>query len=507
MLNSERKTRSRAGNNFYVPPPARKQEGADSYVLCDNKAKDRVLEAKLKNAAEETKICNNSSLLFKAEEETSRQTSATESSKKKRRRKKKSIPHENKTDGNNEQLESSVHLNSNEDILFDGNDMTQFNNLEEARGSVSNESVDSVNDSVLFPTDKEATSESNVSTNASDLNCHSKSKYSVPSEPYCDNNMYFDSEDQMKNCVEEKISSVQKNNSTNETDKKENSDKSFSDSNKSLSSNVHEEKCSVKKKSEPDTKKSNNQKLCLNKADVVEPSEKEAISRSVEICENNNICAIFRSSDVHSKPSTNKTEVASDNVEEQEDDYEWEKLLDEDFKNLRVTTTFKNTPTEESTKTTSSKAPWETESNDSSVIEIYGFPEEFKTQDILMAFTAFINRGFKLKWVDNTHALGIFPSPSIADEALNSALPFVSTRPLNQATTLSKEKAKHIIFPTALRPKTCSALARRLVSGALGVKAVFTQAEREAEREILKQAREQKRLAAKQREAAWEGRF
>lgn len=55
----------------------------------------------------------------------------------------------------------------------------------------------------------------------------------------------------------------------------------------------------------------------------------------------------------------------------------------------------------------------ERDSNDSSIIEIYGFPEEFKTQDLYATFSPYVNRGFKLKWVDNSHALGIFPSPII----------------------------------------------------------------------------------------------
>lgn len=49
--------------------------------------------------------------------------------------------------------------------------------------------------------------------------------------------------------------------------------------------------------------------------------------------------------------------------------------------------------------------------NCSSIIEIYGFSEDLKTNDLLSVFGNYINSGFNLKWVDNTHALGIFPSP------------------------------------------------------------------------------------------------
>lgn len=42
------------------------------------------------------------------------------------------------------------------------------------------------------------------------------------------------------------------------------------------------------------------------------------------------------------------------------------------------------------------------------VIEIYDFPTSFKTQDLMMVFGQFHSNGFDIKWVDDTHALGIF---------------------------------------------------------------------------------------------------
>ncbi|NXP20494.1 R3HC1 protein, partial [Scytalopus superciliaris] len=46
------------------------------------------------------------------------------------------------------------------------------------------------------------------------------------------------------------------------------------------------------------------------------------------------------------------------------------------------------------------------------VTEIYDFPSSLKTEDILGMFSDFHESGFKLQWVDDTHALGIFSSPS-----------------------------------------------------------------------------------------------
>lgn len=139
------------------------------------------------------------------------------------------------------------------------------------------------------------------------------------------------------------------------------------------------------------------------------------------------------------------------------------------------------------------------------IIEIYDFPAEFKTHDLLTVFAAYRNRSFHIKWVDDTHALGIFSSPLVADEVLASDLPFVKTRPLRLAIAESKIKARNLILPPMERPKTCTAMARRLVTGALGLRLPSASKEREAEKKVLREAREKRRLEAKQREAIWEG--
>lgn len=47
------------------------------------------------------------------------------------------------------------------------------------------------------------------------------------------------------------------------------------------------------------------------------------------------------------------------------------------------------------------------------VVEIYNFPSEFKTSDLAAVFSPFKNGGFELKWVDDTHCLGVFSSPLV----------------------------------------------------------------------------------------------
>lgn len=79
-----------------------------------------------------------------------------------------------------------------------------------------------------------------------------------------------------------------------------------------------------------------------------------------------------------------------------------------------------------------------------------------------------------------------------AAEVLAAHHPFVKTRPLHEATHESRMKARRsaeFLQPYRVRPETCPALARRLVTGALGVRLNTTREEREAERKILSEAR------------------
>ncbi|XP_065494579.1 coiled-coil domain-containing protein R3HCC1L isoform X2 [Caloenas nicobarica] len=143
------------------------------------------------------------------------------------------------------------------------------------------------------------------------------------------------------------------------------------------------------------------------------------------------------------------------------------------------------------------------------VIEIYDFPSDFRTEDLMRVFCSYQKKGFDIKWVDDTHALGIFSSPITARDALSTKHLMVKTRPLSQGTRASKAKARayaEYLQPAKERPETSAALARRLVIGALGVRSNQTRAQRDAERRKLQEARERKRLENKQREDAWEGR-
>ncbi|NWX31399.1 R3HC1 protein, partial [Notiomystis cincta] len=107
------------------------------------------------------------------------------------------------------------------------------------------------------------------------------------------------------------------------------------------------------------------------------------------------------------------------------------------------------------------------------VTEIYDFPSSLKTEDLLEIFSDFHESGFKIQWVDDTHALGIFSSLSTASQALGRRYPCLKIRPLIHATKQSKIKALQrpkLLHLGKERPQTDTAVARRLVSHALGWK-------------------------------------
>ncbi|KAL3059004.1 hypothetical protein OYC64_011024 [Pagothenia borchgrevinki] len=108
------------------------------------------------------------------------------------------------------------------------------------------------------------------------------------------------------------------------------------------------------------------------------------------------------------------------------------------------------------------------------VIEIYDFPALFKTDDLLDAFAEYSDGGMKIEWVDDTHALGVFSSETAALHALSICHPTLKTRALTEASKKSKGKATRraeFIQPVKERPRTDCAVARRMVTRALGLQA------------------------------------
>ncbi|XP_004402284.1 PREDICTED: R3H and coiled-coil domain-containing protein 1 [Odobenus rosmarus divergens] len=106
------------------------------------------------------------------------------------------------------------------------------------------------------------------------------------------------------------------------------------------------------------------------------------------------------------------------------------------------------------------------------VVEIYDFEPTLKTEDLLAAFSEFQEKGLKIQWVDDTHALGVFSCLASAAEALTKDFSVLKIRPLTQATKQSKLKALQrpkLLRLVKARPQTNTAVARRLVARALGL--------------------------------------
>jgi hypothetical protein len=145
------------------------------------------------------------------------------------------------------------------------------------------------------------------------------------------------------------------------------------------------------------------------------------------------------------------------------------------------------------------------------IIEIYDFPSEFKNEHIFNAFKELIgNQEFDLKWVDDTHCLGVFSSASVATTALNSNNNniFLKTRPLAKATIESKKKAQRIVNylrPYKPRPQTTSFVASKLIGASLGLNNLIPKEKLKLEKNKLDNARSQKHRDKEIREAVWNG--
>jgi hypothetical protein len=141
------------------------------------------------------------------------------------------------------------------------------------------------------------------------------------------------------------------------------------------------------------------------------------------------------------------------------------------------------------------------------ILEVYDFAADFKTQDLITSLSM-SSKDFDIKWVDDTHALVVFSSQLSATEALKNPYHNMKLRRLEQGTRESKIKAKRCaeyVMPYKERPKTSAALARRLVTGALGLKVNISPEQRAEERKRLQEAKERRKMNHKQTSDVWEG--
>ncbi|CAL8085767.1 unnamed protein product [Calicophoron daubneyi] len=147
------------------------------------------------------------------------------------------------------------------------------------------------------------------------------------------------------------------------------------------------------------------------------------------------------------------------------------------------------------------------------VLELYDFPKDATSADLQAELSGFEDSGFYLKWVDDTHCLAVFSSPTEASRALSQISGIcLKARPMNAASPESKTKLLKSpgdwAMPYKKRPLTTSATARRLISGHLGLKALSPKSDENLEKErqdrlALAEARAQNERRRKAQRSIW----
>lgn len=144
------------------------------------------------------------------------------------------------------------------------------------------------------------------------------------------------------------------------------------------------------------------------------------------------------------------------------------------------------------------------------ILEIYDFPVEFKNENIISCIKECIGHvDFDLKWVDDTHCLGVFSSASMVSNVIKqNTNPLVKTRPLSKATADSKRRAQRLVNylkPYKPRPQTTSFVASRLIGASLGLNSLISKDKQKQEKKKLDSARATKRNDREIKDAVWNG--
>ncbi|CAK9299034.1 unnamed protein product [Gordionus sp. m RMFG-2023] len=136
------------------------------------------------------------------------------------------------------------------------------------------------------------------------------------------------------------------------------------------------------------------------------------------------------------------------------------------------------------------------------VIEVSGFPTEFKTLDLKDILTNSGDSELDILWVDDNHALAVFTSSKYAQDALNLNHPLLKCKSYDQASSKSKlkaEKSLDSVFANMIcskpRPQTTVVIARRFIEGHLGIRVSTDEEIRQKQLKEFKEAvSENKRL-------------
>lgn len=128
------------------------------------------------------------------------------------------------------------------------------------------------------------------------------------------------------------------------------------------------------------------------------------------------------------------------------------------------------------------------------ILDIFDFPASFKTHHLHEIFQEYENMrgGYRIKWMDDTRALIIFEHPATARKAYldNVTNQTAQIKPYEGPTDFLQKNPNNA-QPRA-RPATTDMVAKRLVHGALGVRVARSPEQRQAENQMLRNARDQR---------------
>ncbi|OVA07154.1 hypothetical protein BVC80_1289g75 [Macleaya cordata] len=104
------------------------------------------------------------------------------------------------------------------------------------------------------------------------------------------------------------------------------------------------------------------------------------------------------------------------------------------------------------------------------VLVLADFPPSTRTTELEKLFENFRDRGVVIRWVNDTVALAVFRTPSVALEARNSVrCPFI-VRALDENDSLLSSISRRDLEPPYPRPKTSVRTAQRLIAQGMGRK-------------------------------------
>ncbi|KAK9734622.1 hypothetical protein RND81_04G152600 [Saponaria officinalis] len=104
------------------------------------------------------------------------------------------------------------------------------------------------------------------------------------------------------------------------------------------------------------------------------------------------------------------------------------------------------------------------------VLVLDGFDPRTTTTDLEKLYEDFRERGFAIRWVNDTLALAVFRTPSVAREALDSVRCSFPVRVMEEDDLIISSVSLKDLDPPRQRPKTSARTAQRLIAQELGVK-------------------------------------